>query len=255
MMKDFFLRHKKLIAGIGLFWVFLFLLFAANLTYAIIQSGNYSKEIQANSDSTKTVTGNWTNSEIEALEKEQLWLEQELELARSDSFSLGINLKDSLVQVQLKGTVLFQAKILEQKPAPYFSKINKQTYFNIFGIPARINSSVANIPKRALIKVIAPPIGTEKETIKSDSTKAEAINWTFTSGNRLQFEINGVLPGPDSTLNVQKSKDVFAHRWEHAFDNPFAKNYSPVLYLWLNDTDAKAIYRALPEKAKFIFRN
>jgi len=254
-MKDFFLKNKRLIVGIGLFWVFLFVLFAANLTFAILQSGKYSKEIQANSDSTKTRADNWANSEIRALEKEQLWLEQELELAKSDSFSLGINLKDSVVQVQLKGTVLFQAKIVEQKPARYFSKINKQTYFNVFGSPARINSSVANIPKRALIKVVAPPIGTEKETIKADSPKTEAINWVFTSGNRLQIVINGVLPGPDSTLNIQKSKDVFAYRLKHAFDNPFAKKYSPVLYLWLNDTDAKAIYRALPEKAKFIFRN
>lgn len=75
------------------------------------------------------------------------------------------------------------------------------------------------------------------------------------SSNCLQIVINGVLPGPDSTLNVQKNKDVIAYRFKHAFDNPFAKNYSPVLFLWLNDTDAKAIYRALPEKAKFIFRN
>lgn len=254
-MKEFFSRYKKMLVGIAVFWVILLILFLTNLTFAIIQSGKYAKEIQAHPDSTETMNDNWMNSDIRALEKQQLWLEQQLELAKSDSFSLGINLKDSLVQVQLKGTVLFQAKIVAQKPGRFFSKAGKQTYRTVFGVPARIDSSVANIPKRALIKVIAPPIGTEKEAIKTDSTKAEAINWVFTSSNRLQIVITGVLPGPDSTLNVQKSKDVLAHRLKHAFDNPFAKKYSPVLYLWLNDTDAKAIYRALPEKATFIFRN
>lgn len=254
-MIDFILRNKKWIAGIVLFWAVLLVLFIVNFTFAMVQSGKYSTEIHSQLDSAKIITDNWTNSDIKILQKQQLWLEQQLQLAKSDSFSLGINLSDSLVQVHLKGTVLFQAKLLAQKPARYISNINKQLYLNIFGTPASIDSSVSSIPKRALIKVIAPPIGTEKETIKTDLTKPEAINWVFKSSSGLVIVINGVLLEPDSTMNIKKGSDIFKYRLKHAFDNPFAKKYAPVLYLWLNDTDAKAIYRALPEKAKFIIRN
>ncbi len=254
-MKNFLLRNKKWIVGIVLSWAILLVLFMVNLTFAIVQSGKYSSEVHSQIDSTKALSDNWTNSEIKVLQKQQLWFEQQLQLAKSDSFSLGINLHDSLVQVHLKGTVLFQAKILAQKPARYISNINKQLYLKVFGTPARIDTSISNIPKRALIKIVAPPIGTEKEAIKTDSTKTEAINWVFKSSNGLLIVVNGVLLEPDSTMNIKKRSDIFAYRLKHAFDNPFTKKYAPVLYLWLNDTEAKAIYRALPEKAKFIIRN
>lgn len=254
-MKDFLLRNKRWIAGIIIFWTVLLALLIINLTFAIVQSNTYSNEIYSHIDSSKITSDNWANSEMKALQKQQLWFEQQLQLAKSDSFSLGINLHDSSVQVQLKGTVLFQAKILAQKPARYISNVNKQLYLNIFGSPSIIDSSVSNIPKRALIKVLAPPIGTEKEAIKTDSAKTEPINWVFKSSNGLLIVVNGVLLEPDSTMNIKKCSNIFSYRLKQAFGNPFAKKYSPVLYLWLNDTEAKAIYRALPEKAKFIIRN
>lgn len=254
-MKDFVLRNKKWIAPIVIIWVVLLVLFLINMTVATIQSSRYSHQIQAQIDSTKTTNDNWTNSEIKTLQKQQLWFEQQLQLAKSDSFSLGINLHDSLVQVHLKGTVLFQAKILAQKPAQYISNINKQLYLKVFGTPASIDSCAANIPKRALIKVVAPPIGTEKEAIKTDSTKVEALNWVIKSSNGMLIVVNGVKLEPDSTINIKKGSDIFSYRLRNAFDNPFSKKYNPILYLWLNDTEAKAIYRALPEKAKIIMRN
>ncbi len=254
-MKDFVLRNKKWIAPIVLFWIILLLLFIINLTVATVKSGNYSRELHAQIDSIKTISDNWPNSEIKALQKQQLWFEQQLQLAKSDSFSLGINLHDSLVQVHLKGTVLFQAKILAQKPTQYISNINKQLYLKVFGTPASIDTCAANIPKRALIKVVAPPIGTEKEAIKTDSTKVEALNWIIKSSNGMLIVVKGVILEPDSTMNIKKSSDIFSYRLKHALDNPFSKKYNPVLYLWLNDTEAKAIYRALPEKAKIIMRN
>lgn len=254
-MKDFLLRNKKWIAVIISIYGVLLVLFIVNMTFAIVQSGQYSTQLQSQTDSTKTINDNWANCEIKTLQKQQLWLEQQLQLSKSDSFSLGINLHDSLVQVHLKGTILFQAKILAQKPASYISGMNKQLYLKLFGTPASIDFCDANIPKRALIKVIAPPIGTEKEAIKTNSTKPEAINWVIRSSNGLLIVINGVVPEPDSTMNIKKGSDIFTHRIKHAFDNPFTKRYTPMLYLWLNDTDAKAIYRALPEKAKFIIRN
>lgn len=253
-MKYFFRKYKKFVVGIALFCSVLLILFIVNLVFSLVRVNNYTKETVMNSDST-LVSDNWSNAEFQNLIKEKLWLEQQLLLAKSDSFSLGINLKDSVVQVQLKGTVIFQTKILDQSPSRFYMNTGKETYFNVFGEVARINSGKANISKRPIKKVLAPPVGTEKEITKTDTTAAERISWNFTTNNQIQFVIYGVGQNPDSTFNVKRNKDLFNYRLKTGFSSPFSKNYTTTLFLWINDNDAKSIYRALPEQSKFIFRN
>lgn len=253
-MNDFSKKYKKVAIGITSFWLVLLVLFIVNLVFSLNHVNNYTLETAVIKDST-LVAGNWGNPEIQDLLKEKLWLEQQLLLAKTDSFSLGINLKDSIVQVQLKGTVLFQAKILEQSPKQFFQNTGKETYFNVFGDVSRINSGEANTSKRPIKKVVAPPIGTEKPVSKADSVIAKPIHWIFTTSNQNQVVINGVQQNADSTFNVSVSKDLFNYRLKHGFSSPFSKKYTATLFLWINDNDAKSIYRALPEQSKFIFRN
>lgn len=253
-MNDFFKKYKKLVIGIAVFWSVLLVLFIANLVFSVVHVNHYANETGISNDST-LIDENWSNPEFQNLMKEKLWLEQQLLLAKSDSFSLGINLKDSVVQVQLKGTVLFQAKIMEQSPERFYLNTDKGTYLNAFGEIARLNSGKANTSKRPIKKVIAPPIGTEKPVSKTDTTKAEPIHWIFKTSNQMQVVINGVQQSADSTFNVSASKDLFNYRLKHGFSLPFSKKYTATLFLWISDNDAKSIYRALPEQSKFIFRN
>lgn len=253
-MKEFISKYKKTIVAISVFWGILLVLFLTNLGISLVQTGKYINRISHSADSSE-FTDIWGNAEIRNLEKEKIWLDQQIQLAKTDSFSLGINLHDSVLQVQLKGTVLFQAKILHQKPTRFFSKIDKATYMNLFGNVARIDSFVANASKRPIKKVQAPPVGVEQETVKKDTVIVEPIHWTFSTTNHIRVVVNGVIPNADSTYTFYTSKDVFDDRYKHAFKNPLKKEFNATLYLWMNDTDAKAIYRALPERAKFIFRN
>jgi hypothetical protein len=54
----------------------------------------------------------WNIPEIQEKQKEIHWLERHLQLAKTDSLNLGINLTDSIVQVQLRGTVLLNLSIM-----------------------------------------------------------------------------------------------------------------------------------------------
>ncbi|HSH19217.1 MAG TPA: hypothetical protein VLA03_02115, partial [Draconibacterium sp.] len=97
--------------------------------------------------------------------------------------------------------------------------------------------------------------GTEKPVSKTDTTKAEPIQWIFTTSNQMQVVITGVQQSADSTFHASEGKDLFNYRLKNGFSSLFSKKYTATLYLWINDNDAKSIYRALPEQSKFIFRN
>lgn len=254
-MKDFLKNYNKLIVLGVLAWLILFVLLLVNSGFSLVKVNKFNATIQ--SKESKLHNGiNWEGAELRNLYKEKLWLEQQLELAKSDSFSLGINLKDSIVQVQLKGTVLFQAKIVRQKPSGFFDSSDKETYLNYFAEISRIDSSVANFEKKPIKKVKAPSVGQEPESVKSDTMKNERLHWEFRTTHDIHVVIKGVWMKKDSTgFDVPFKKDVYGYRIRNGMKNTFSIDYNPVLFLWLNDNEAKAVYRALPDNPKCIFRN
>ncbi len=114
-MRHFLLQHKKLVIIVGIVWGILLLLFAVRLILSFNSAGESAKRLNANHDVVEFAPTGWDEMEVRNLQKEIIWLEQQILLAKSDSFSIGINLRDSIVQVQLKGTVLFQSKIIKQR--------------------------------------------------------------------------------------------------------------------------------------------
>lgn len=254
-MKDFFKNYKKFVIGAIAVWSVLLVLFFVNVGFSISKVNTVGKKIISDSKN-NPVEINWNSNEIRNLYKEKVWIEQQLALAKSDSFSMGINLKDSVVQVQLKGTVLFQGKILMQKPNQFFNNSGKEVYLNYFSKTSVVDSSKANVPKRPIRKVVAPQIGADVEPAKIDTVKSEEIHWEFITSNQIRVIINGVAEINDSVqTDIPVKKDIFSYRFKNEPENIFSNRFIPTLFLWLDDTDAKAIYRALPERPKCIFRN
>ena len=83
----------------------------------------------------------------------------------------------------------------------------------------------------------------------------EVLTWSFLAGNNVKVVIHGVNAGPDSSYLIHATRDIFAYRSAEFFQQMFPGDYSPTLFLWLDDTKAKTIYRAFPEKGQVIFRN
>lgn len=196
----------------------------------------------------------WNIPEIQDKKKEVHWLERHLSLAKSDSINLGINLTDSIVQVQLKGTVLFQAKIQKQNPARFFDNLNYGTYLDFTKI-TRITEEQSTIQKRPLKKVQAPKNEDEAAKIKHDTIPDPLLVWKFKLDNQIEVVITGIGLNKDSVVDMRYSKDMLKYNIEKIKQKWITDDYLPTLYIWLNDKDAKAIYRAIPERGKVVFRN
>ncbi len=195
----------------------------------------------------------WNFPEIKQKKKEVHWMEQQLLLAKSDSLNLGINLADSTVQVQLKGTVLLQANILKQAPTHFIESPNYAAYLDFTAI-TRIVQEQSTSVKRPVKKVQAPKNENEVKEFKHDTVPESPIVWQFILDNKIEVVITGVGLGKDSLLDLNFNNDFLKYNVARLQNNWLPKTYMPTLYLWLNDKDAKAIYRAIPGNGKVVFK-
>ena len=102
----------------------------------------------------------------------------------------------------------------------------------------------------------APKVGSDIPDIKTDTLKENILYWRFITNHGIEVIINGIQQNQDSThLKIPLAKDLISFRIGDGFYKPFHKMETAPLFLWLDDQDAKAVYRALPQNAKVIFRD
>ena len=248
--------YKKKYLWLIFIWIIFLLFLVIRLIFSTIG-------IQNNLERQRFITGErnssdsqWNSNEIEKLEKEINWLEQQLQVSKSDSFSLGLNLHDSIVQVQLKGTVLIRSKIMKQYPENAYNRINKNYYSELFGKVTYITWERANMQKKPIRKVkVSSSDEEEKDDILQDLTiKNVPLFWQFKTADDLKIAIFGTSVSKDSVLNFRSFNNILKARLKEFLEDPIF-NYSPTLYIWIDDKDAKAIYRAVSENGHVILRD
>ncbi|MGD9555534.1 MAG: hypothetical protein AB7V25_00785 [Mangrovibacterium sp.] len=187
------------------------------------------------------------------LYKEKDWLETRLQIARTDSISLSVNLQDSSLQIELKGVVLKKTKMLDYKADKFLYKLNPAAYHHMMGKQAKASEVIASIPKEPLIIKKAPKDTLEAEATAEtiDSTKIEVVHWMMKLDNQLVIKIEGVDPlSKDGwwasrkfwmVQNLQQTTRDFTKAL--LFKTP---EYDPEIKLLIPEADAKAFYRALP---------
>lgn len=253
-MKNFFSKYKIGIWAVIIVFSVLLVFLIVRLVLVVSLAKTTALEHQSEFSSDNPLQSGWNDPEIRQMKKEMYWLEQQLQLAKSDSINVGINLADSIVQVQLKGTVLFQSKMLKSYPSEFLHSLEPGAYLN-FGKIASISNEKASIVKKPIKRVAAPGSEAAKSGIKQDTVIDSRLQWEFYAGNHVQVVISGVEMEADSTFRVRASRDMMKYYSRGFFRGVFPKQYNPTLFIWLNDKDAKAIYRAHPENGKVVFRN
>jgi hypothetical protein len=252
-MKDIFIKYK---AGFILTISVLVILSAFTIV-RFIKAENAVKlaisEKTLNFAETDVNDAGWNIPEIEQKKKQLHWVEQQLLLAKSDSLSLGIYLTDSTVQVLLKGTVLLQSDILKQFPEHFIESPNYAAYLDFTDISKIVQEQSTSI-KRPIKRVKAPKNESEVQKVEHDTVPEAPIIWQFVLNNNIEVVITGVGLGQDSLLNMNFKNDILKYNIERLKTNWLPKTYMPTLYIWLDDKDAKAIYRAIPGNGRVVFK-
>lgn len=253
-MKEFFKKYKKGFRAVIIVFSVLLVFLIVRLVLVVSLVKTTVLEHQSEFSTENPLQSGWNDLEIRQMKKEMYWLEQQLQLAKSDSINVGINLADSIVQVQLKGTVLFQSKMLKSYPSEFLHSLEPGAYLS-FAKTASISNERASIVKKPIKRVAAPGSEAAKNGIKQDTVIDSRLHWEFYAGNHVQVVISGVEMEADSTFRVRATRDMMKYYSRSFFREVFPKKYNPTLFIWLNDKDAKAIYRAHPENGKVVFRN
>lgn len=246
------LKHKRIFFAVVLFFLFLPVFLIIRLVFAV-QVSQKSAEIYLDFSEEHSELTLYPEGEARELAEEIFWLGQKMELAKSDSISLIVDLSDSLVQIHLKGMDLFHTKILKRYPENVLNSTTQPAYLQL-GKVTEIKSEMANLPKKPIKKVKAASDGISQLNTKPDSIPNPELIWRFTTENNISVIITGVKMAPDSTFKMHPRADLLKYRAHEFFDEIIPAEYSPVIYFWLNDADARSIFRAVPENGKVLFR-
>jgi hypothetical protein len=206
------------------------------------------------------------NSSLLPQLKEKAWLESQIEMASGDSIGLAIDLESHVIQLELKGVVIMSSKIRDYSISGFFRKMDGNVYFSMFGSPLTIQQFKSSIAKNPFKIVQAP-----KDTIaaqaaadaaaKKDSLMDENVFWTVKLDRNFELNIQGIDSVSESHSKYKLGKGFEFERdlknimnsFQHIIN--FRKPvYTPEILISIPENEAKAILRALPQKALVTIR-
>jgi hypothetical protein len=187
-----------------------------------------------------------------ALLKERSFLQSRIAMAATDSIYLAISFPDSIINLEISGVTVHTTKILKSNS----SRILKRNEFEILSMLARpftITSNYASIKKEPLMIKMAPKDTSEfQPDIIPDTADFEPVNFILQTdkGTRIiVYQEEKIRFGDGFRLfmfdlwfrikdTLRSIKSVMLFR---------IPEYHPSLRLRIHRSDAKIIYRALPE--------
>ncbi|PTN08822.1 hypothetical protein [Mangrovibacterium marinum] len=252
-------KERKFITIFGS--VILLLVAVQYVVLSIIAVRNYVKMLYQQEDVRLLSVAAEPDAETCTLYRDKTWLESRFQLTKADSISLSVNLKDSVLQLELKGVVLKSSKLIDFQIDELFRRLNIGAYHHYFGEPARGTSLLSTIARSPLVVKKAPRDSVEYANQQHiiATTRQEIVHWMLTLDNQIVLKIEGV--DTDARSEWLQSKQFW---WKQdlkqaktdlqktiRFKQP---DYRPSISLILNEADAKAIFRALPDQPQVCVR-
>lgn len=249
-LKIFFKLAISLLVFLLVFLVF-YIVMSAYSTSRWIKDINfrYSKQVHERYDPQLI-----NNQKYIALQNEIAFFKAQLSMAKTDSIGLIISIPNNSMALDISGVDVSVAKIINSKFSRSLYAIDHRALTIMLSEPLRITNSVASIEKEPIINKIAQKDTTEASL--PDKTqeiiKDEPVYFELTLENELkilviqQEELSKISRFKFSLdLAVQRAikdtKSILKFR---------LPDYSPVIQLIVSEKDARAIYRAIPEKGK-----
>lgn len=193
------------------------------------------------------------DSVILDLFQKKVFLETRFQMSKTDSISLSVNLKDSVLQLEFKGVVLKSTKITDFEIDQFFYQIKPAAYQHLFGTQSKVVNELSTISKEPIVVKKAPKDTTEviAPIVIIDSLKTEAVHWMLKLDKEIILKIEGSDQFSRSDWMIGQKfwlwqdVDNFKIKLKQTirFKTP---EYYPEIRLVISESEAKAIYRALP---------
>ncbi|HRW28242.1 MAG TPA: hypothetical protein P5197_12300, partial [Bacteroidales bacterium] len=120
--------------------------------------------------------------------RQKAFLSSQLKMAESDSIGLLINVRDSVIQLLIKGLPVRTVSIDEYDVSPFFHRANQEAIYSMLSAPMTITGMQATFRKDPVNVKIAPKDTTEAVTdAKPDTTDFEAVFFTLDTDKDIRF--------------------------------------------------------------------
>jgi hypothetical protein len=190
------------------------------------------------------------------LNKQISFTKARLKMAATDSIGLTINLSDSTLLLEISGVAVSRVKASKMLISKSFRGIEPNALVGLFSNPLQIQSTRSTIVKEPIIEKIAP-----RDTLEAnlpDKTHETAMNepvyfeLVLEKGIRimvLQEEVADYRKSARFFFFLKRSVAIAGQNLRKLihFELP---EYHPQIQLDIPASDARAIYRALPEKGR-----
>ena len=190
--------------------------------------------------------------------RKKAFLGAQVKLAEEDSIGLIINMRDSVIQLLIKGLPIRSVKIGEYDISPFFQRANQEAIYSMLSSPMKITGMQATFMKDPVSVKIAPKDTSEAVVdTRPDTTDFEAVFFTLNTDQniRLFFEQQEDTIGADRRARFffdlkDKARNATATMKAVAKFN--VPPYVPYIKIWIPKAEAKIVYRALPREGLIV---
>lgn len=190
--------------------------------------------------------------------REKAFLSAQVRMADQDSIGLIINIRDSVLQLLIKGVPVRSFSIGDYDVSTFFQRANQEAVYSMLSSPLTITRMQATFLKDPVQVKIAPKDTSEaKIDAKPDTTDYEAVFFTLDTDRdiRFYFEQQEDTVGADRRARFffdlkDRARNAGATMGEVVrFRTP---PYAPYIKIWIPKAEAKIIYRAIPREGQIV---
>ncbi|MDZ4205383.1 MAG: hypothetical protein U1C46_11280 [Bacteroidales bacterium] len=246
-------------------WLFrlLFLFIAVFILFYFIMSAmatlrwvkNFNKEYTFEApDSDPLDPRLFSDSAFISLQKQLSFSQARLDMAHPDSIGLSINLANSTMNLEIEGVTVHTTHIISYRVSRSIYGLDHYALARMLSEPLLISESSATIPKEPIMVKKAP-----KDTIEAtlpdimpDTSTVVPVFFRLSFKNDFQL----LVLQEETIMSMQMRKRFvflcrirFANAWKAIKDviRFRVPTYSPEIRIIIPSSDARIIYRALPE--------
>lgn len=208
----------------------------------------------------KTDTLVYTEEEWELI-RMKTYLQARLAMSSADSIGLTINMKDSMVQLEMKGVVLRQVQFDKVEMSRFFKGFHPAAYQHHFSKPFTISEIEGSIIKDPVTvrKVPKDTIEASQTKMEIDTARIDFVEWHLLLDSAI---VVSIIQSDEYVGNIPLP--VFKYRIRRHVQTLLSTNRDvlrfrkPVIYpeitVFIPSNEAKSFFRALPPRGQVVLK-